>query len=81
MTNSMEGRPILVLGGSGKTGRRVVERLKARGIAVRATSRSGDTPFDWTDRSSWAPALADVAAVYITYPDLVLPGQAEAVVR
>jgi uncharacterized protein YbjT (DUF2867 family) len=80
MTNSMEGRPILVLGGSGKTGRRVVERLKARGIAVRATSRSGDTPFDWTDRSSWAPALADVAAVYIAYyPDLVVPGAAEAV--
>ena len=80
MTNSMEGRPILVLGGNGKTGRRVVERLKARGIAVRAASRSGDTPFDWTDRSSWAPALAGVAAVYIAYyPDLVVPGAAEAV--
>ena len=79
-TSSMEGRPILVLGGSGKTGRRVVERLKARRIAVRAASRSGDTPFDWTDKSSWAPALAGSAAVYITYyPDLAVPGAADAV--
>ena len=80
MTGSMEGRPILVLGGNGKTGRRVVERLKTRGIAVRAASRSGDTPFDWTDKSSWEPALAGAAAVYITYyPDLVVPGAADVV--
>ena len=63
MTSSMEGRPILVLGGNGKTGRRVVERLKARGISVRSASRSGGTQFDWTDKSSWAPALAGAAAV------------------
>jgi hypothetical protein len=32
----------LVLGGTGKTGRRVVERLEARGLPVRVGSRSGE---------------------------------------
>ena len=39
----------LVLGGTGKTGRRVVERLRAKGVAVRVGSRS--LPFDWNDDS------------------------------
>jgi uncharacterized protein YbjT (DUF2867 family) len=39
-------RPILVLGGTGKTGRRVAERLAARGLPVRIGSRSGRPPFD-----------------------------------
>ena len=33
----------LVLGATGKTGRRVVERLEARGLPVRVGSRSGKT--------------------------------------
>jgi uncharacterized protein YbjT (DUF2867 family) len=69
----------LVLGGSGKTGRRVVERLRARGLPVRVGSRSGRPPFDWNDRSTWAPALEGVGSVYLTYyPDLALPGAVEA---
>ena len=77
---SDRSRPILILGGTGKTGRRVAERLQARGVAVQMASRSGDTPFDWTDTSGWAPALAGVGAVYITYyPDLAVPGAADAV--
>ena len=47
----------LVLGGTGKTGRRVVERLRACGVPTRAASRSGDRPFDWEDRLTWVPAL------------------------
>ena len=39
--------PTLVLGATGKTGRRVVERLRRRGLDVRAGSRSGPPPFDW----------------------------------
>ena len=66
-------RPTLVLGGTGKTGRRVVERLSARGLPVRVGSRSGQPPFDWADESTWAPVLQGVRAVYIPYPDLVLP--------
>ena len=72
-------QPILVLGGNGKTGRRVVERLKERGLPVRVGSRSGEPPFDWEDRSTWAPALDGVGAVYLTYyPDLAVPGAVEA---
>jgi uncharacterized protein YbjT (DUF2867 family) len=43
----------LVLGGSGKTARRVVKRLTAKDLPVRIGSRHGGLPFDWTDRASW----------------------------
>src|SRR5215207_5527039 len=70
----------LVLGGTGKTGRRVVERLRARGLPVRAGSRSGAPPFHWEDRSTWAPALRGAASAYVSYfPDLAVPGAPEAV--
>ncbi len=66
---------ILVIGGTGKTGRRIVQRLEAQGRPVRNGSRSGSPSFDWDDRSTWKPALENVAAVYITYyPDLAAPG-------
>lgn len=64
----------LVLGGNGKTGRRVVERLRAAGHAVRAASRSTHPRFDWEDRSTWAAALDGARRAYITYqPDLAVP--------
>jgi uncharacterized protein YbjT (DUF2867 family) len=70
----------LVLGATGKTGRRVVERLQERGVPVRAGSRSGAPPFDWDDAATWAPALRGVTAAYISYyPDLAVPGAAETV--
>jgi uncharacterized protein YbjT (DUF2867 family) len=77
--NVQETRPTLVLGGTGKTGRRVVQRLDARGLPVRVGSRSGEPPFDWEDRATWAPALEGAGAVYLTYyPDLAIPGAVEA---
>ncbi|MEU4605380.1 NAD(P)H-binding protein [Kribbella sp. NPDC023972] len=60
---------ILVLGATGKTGRRVVPRLRERGADVRAASRSGETRFDWTDRSSWADAVRGAEAVYLIAPE------------
>ena len=73
-------KTVLVLGDTGKTGRRVVERLGARGLPVRVGSRSGEPPFDWEDRATWAPALDGVGSVYLTYyPDLAVPGAVEAV--
>ena len=70
----------LVLGGTGKTGRRVVERLRARGLAVRVGSRSGAPPFDWQDRSTWAPVLQGVESAYVSfYPDIAVPGAVETV--
>lgn len=70
----------MILGGTGKTGRRVAERLLSLGRPVRIGSRSGGPPFDWDDRATWAPALRGAASVYITYqPDLAFPGAAERV--
>jgi len=75
-----QGNITLVLGGTGKTGRRVAERLTARGLPVRIGSRSGQPPFDWEDQATWAPALDGVGAVYVSYyPDLAAPGAVEAV--
>ena len=73
-------KPILVVGGRGKTGRRVVERLSVRGLPVRIGSRTSDPPFDWENRGTWAPALSGVDAAYVTYyPDLAAPGAADAI--
>ena len=73
-------RPTLVLGGTGKTGRRVVERLVARGVATRVGSRAGDPPFDWDDPATWPAALDGMRAVYLAFvPDLAVPGAPEKV--
>lgn len=70
----------LVVGSTGKTGRRVVERLEALGAPVRHGSRQAAIPFDWDDQATWAPALANVKAVYVTFhPDLAVPGAPEAI--
>ncbi|WP_030684930.1 NAD(P)H-binding protein [Streptomyces sp. NRRL B-1347] len=63
------GELILVLGATGKTGRRIVPRLRAAGRTVRAASRSGETRFDWNERSTWAPALDGVTALYLVAPE------------
>lgn len=68
----------LILGGSGKTGRRVAARLRARGRSVRVGSRKGTPPFDWNDQTSYVPVLEGAVAAYIAYyPDLAVPGAAE----
>jgi uncharacterized protein YbjT (DUF2867 family) len=54
MLGRSEPTPILVLGATGKTGRRIARRLAERGLPVRHGSRSGTPPFDWDDRSTWA---------------------------
>jgi uncharacterized protein YbjT (DUF2867 family) len=73
-------KPTLVIGGTGKTGSRVLERLAKRGVPTRNGSRSADPPFDWEDTDTWAGALEGAGAAYITYyPDLAMPGAVEAV--
>jgi uncharacterized protein YbjT (DUF2867 family) len=80
MGYTQEGKPTLVTGGTGKTGRRVVARLTARGLPVRVGSRSGQPPFDWEDQSTWAPAVQGAGSAYVAYyPDLAIPGAADAV--
>jgi uncharacterized protein YbjT (DUF2867 family) len=79
MTNEAQDLT-LVVGGTGKTGRRVVDRLRAEGRSVRVGSRSGAPPFDWEDRATWSPAVAGATGAYVSYfPDLAVPGAAEAV--
>ena len=56
----------LVLGGTGKTGRRVARRLTGRDEPVRIGSRAGGVPFDWEDQATWMPALRDVTAAYVS---------------
>jgi len=72
--------PVLVTGATGKTGARVTRALEARGITVRAASRSGAVRFDWDDRATWGPALEGARALSVSYaPDLAVPGAAEIV--
>ena len=76
----MSDQPILVIGATGKTGRRVAAKLDALGHIVRRGSRSSETPFDWEAPETWRPALDGVRAAYVTYfPDLAFPGGVEKV--
>jgi len=78
--NTRNNKTILILGSTGKTGRRVAERLMARGVPTRLGSRSDRPPFNWEDRTTWAPVLQNVEAAYVSfYPDLAVPGAAETV--
>jgi len=65
----------LVLGATGKTGSRIVQRLQAAQYPVRSGSRSASPAFDWNNEAGWDAVLKDVDAVYINYaPDLAIPG-------
>ena len=73
-------KPVFIAGGTGKTGRRVAERLTANGIPVRIGSRQAAPAFDWNDRTTWADAVSGAGAAYITYyPDVTVPGAVETV--
>jgi uncharacterized protein YbjT (DUF2867 family) len=71
----MNSDTTLVIGGNGKTGRRVAQQLVHAGKAVRIASRSTAIPFDWENQATWTSALRDIRAAYVTYqPDLAVPG-------
>ncbi|MFI6600190.1 NAD(P)H-binding protein [Nonomuraea sp. NPDC050536] len=61
-------KDILILGGTGKTGRRIVQRLHSAGLPVRTASRSSG--FDLGDPDTWASAFDGVTAAYLVEPDL-----------
>ena len=76
----MSQRPILIIGGAGKTGGRVNTLLQARGIATRPVSRSTAIPFDWTRPETWTAALDGISKAYVTYqPDLAVEGSTQAI--
>ncbi|NDL57204.1 NAD(P)H-binding protein [Phytoactinopolyspora sp. XMNu-373] len=68
----------MVLGGTGKVGRRVVAQLEELGHDARAASRRSNTRFDWNEQSTWADALAGAGAVFIMPNDADDGAQLEA---
>lgn len=66
---------ILVTGGTGKTGGRLIRRLVEQGWTARCASRSGKTQgraggvrFDWFDAQGHVAALAGVQRIYLVAP-------------
>ena len=71
----MSNSHYLVIGATGKTGKRVTNKLRAAHKRVKAASRSGTVIFDWNDKSNWPDVFSNVTAMYVTYfPDLAMPG-------
>lgn len=71
---------ILVIGGTGKTGQKVVKRLSEAGHNVRIGSRSATPAFDWENPETWSQSMEGMDKVYITFqPDLAVPGALEAI--
>jgi uncharacterized protein YbjT (DUF2867 family) len=65
---------ILVTGASGKTGRRVIDRLTTAGHAHRAAGRTSEPPFAWERPETWPAVLAGVRAAYVVHPELAATG-------
>ncbi|WP_442681208.1 hypothetical protein ACSBM8_08595 [Sphingomonas sp. ASY06-1R] len=75
-------KPVAILGGLGKTGRRVADRLRHLGLPIRSLSRSIVPAFDWDDPRGWEEAVAGAGQAYLTFqPDLSVPGAAERIGR
>lgn len=69
MTNDIT----LVLGATGKTGRRVAARLRLHGGEVRTASRSSPARFDWSRPDGWDDVLKGVTAAYVVPPSVPGP--------
>lgn len=76
----MKSENILVIGGTGKTGRRVAENLTQSKYNVRVVGRTTNPAFDWENPESYDAALKDMDRAYIVYyPDLAVPGSRDAI--
>jgi uncharacterized protein YbjT (DUF2867 family) len=56
----------LVVGGTGKTGRRVVERLEHLGLPHRVGSRTAKPAFDWEDPKTCVPGAVETVQSFFT---------------
>jgi len=71
---------VLVLGATGKTGRRIVSSLGDLGVPVRLGSRSASPAFDWNNSATWDECIEGVSKIYINYaPDLAMPGATDSI--
>ncbi|HUP13331.1 MAG TPA: hypothetical protein VM187_13990 [Niastella sp.] len=78
----LTNKQILVIGATGKTGRRVLQRLNERNVPAVGVSYSSTPSFDWNNRATWDAVLNNIAAVYISYyPDLAIPGAVDAIAQ
>lgn len=76
----MTNPSVLVVGGTGTTGKRVAERLRQLGRDVRIGSRSAERPFVWEDSGTWGAAVENMGAAYIAHPGFTAPGGPEQIV-
>ena len=56
-----------VIGATGKTGRRIADRLERGGYPVRRLARGSAPAFDWTHPQGWSAALDGIGRLYIAY--------------
>jgi uncharacterized protein YbjT (DUF2867 family) len=63
----------LIIGSTGKTGRRIAQRLTELGHPVRGVSRGSQPPFEWADQETWPAALHGVDSAYVAHPELAAP--------
>lgn len=78
--NDFARKYTLVTGGTGKTGHRIVEKLRNMGVPTRVGSRSSTPSFDWNNDSNWEECLENVESIYISYaPDLAMPGATDTI--
>lgn len=63
---------ILVTGGTGKTGSRIVAQLRAKGlfphVGTRTPRDQDDVRFDWRDATTFDAAFSGIEAVYLVAP-------------
>lgn len=79
-TKRMKTENILIIGGTGKTGRRVAKNLKEVGHNMRVVGRNTTPAFDWENPETYDAALKDMDRAYIVYyPDLAVPGSRNAI--
>lgn len=66
-------KKILVLGSTGKTGKRVVSRLQQLQLSFREGSRKATPSFNWDNPTNWSDVFNEIESVYITFqPDLAV---------
>lgn len=76
----MKTENILIIGGTGKTGRLVAENLKQMGHNVRVVGRKTNPSFDWDNPETYDAALEHMDRAYVVYyPDLAVPGARDAI--
>lgn len=76
--NAFAPAAVAVIGGTGRTGRRIADRLRTQDVEVRIGSRTAAPPFRWEKPDTWEPVLLGCTAAYIAYtPDFTHPRAVE----